>query len=121
MLRDCKPKATSSFRDMVIAAVQRIPPGRLASYGQVARAIGKARAARAVGTVLGSLEPDDDLTPWHRVVNREGGISPRSDPFSSRDPAQEQAQRLALEGVDPGSDGRYCLKLFGCSDNEMRL
>ncbi len=103
----------SAFREQVIAAVRKIPPGRLASYGQVAQSIGRARAGRAVGAVLASLGPHDILTPWHRVVNKEGRISPRQDPFSTRDPAREQAERLATEGVEPDAQGRYDLSVFG--------
>ena len=54
--------------------VLRIPPGRVASYGQVARQAGLAGRARLVGQVLRRLPPGLEL-PWHRVVNAAGRIS----------------------------------------------
>ncbi|RPH76217.1 MAG: methylated-DNA--[protein]-cysteine S-methyltransferase [Candidatus Rokuibacteriota bacterium] len=63
-----------SFRAAVYALVRRIPPGRVATYGQVAALVGRARAARAVGGAMGCCPGD---VPWHRVVNAQGGISRR--------------------------------------------
>jgi methylated-DNA-protein-cysteine methyltransferase-like protein len=54
--------------------VASIPPGTVASYGQVAREAGLARCARLVGQVLRRLPPGLDL-PWHRVVSATGRIS----------------------------------------------
>jgi methylated-DNA-protein-cysteine methyltransferase-like protein len=63
-----------SFRAAVYALVRRIPPGQVATYGQVAALVGRARAARAVGGAMGCCPGD---VPWHRVVNAQGGISRR--------------------------------------------
>lgn len=65
-------RIVSSFRDNVIAVVQAIPEGRVATYGQVAALAGSPRAARIVG---GILRHAADEVPWHRVVNAQGGIS----------------------------------------------
>jgi methylated-DNA-protein-cysteine methyltransferase-like protein len=65
-------RIVSSFRDNVIAVVQAIPEGRVATYGQVAALAGSPRAARIVG---GILRHAADEIPWHRVVNAQGGIS----------------------------------------------
>jgi len=54
--------------------VASIPPGAVASYGQVAREAGLARRARLVGQALRRLPPGLDL-PWHRVVSATGRIS----------------------------------------------
>jgi methylated-DNA-protein-cysteine methyltransferase-like protein len=62
------------FRTAVYALVRRIPPGSVATYGQVASLVGRARAARAVG---GAMRHCPDDVPWHRVVNAQGGISRR--------------------------------------------
>jgi methylated-DNA-protein-cysteine methyltransferase-like protein len=62
------------FRAAVYRLVRRIPPGQVATYGQVAALIGRARSARAVGGAMGRC-PDD--VPWHRVVNAQGAISRR--------------------------------------------
>lgn len=61
-----------SFRDRVLAAVRRIPPGRVATYGDIAALAGAPRAWRAVGTVM--RECRDQATPCHRVVAAGGGL-----------------------------------------------
>ena len=61
-----------SFRDRVLAAVRRIPPGRVATYGDIAALAGAPRAWRAVGTVM--RECRDRATPCHRVVAAGGGL-----------------------------------------------
>lgn len=60
---------SSSFFKRVYTLVQRIPRGRVATYGQIARALGAPRAARTVGWAMHHC-PDD--VPWHRVVNARG-------------------------------------------------
>lgn len=107
------------FREQVVRLVRCVPPGKLVTYGQVARALGRPRAGRAVGTFMAHLDPTDLSTPWQRVVNRHGGISPRSDLFSELDPVEEQARRLAEENVLPGLDGTYDLKEYGLSDRSL--
>lgn len=59
------------FQTRVWEALLRIPPGRAATYGQVARAVGRPRAVRAVGAAVGA-NPVAFLIPCHRVL-REGG------------------------------------------------
>lgn len=62
----------ASFRDKVLSAVRRIPPGRVATYGDVAGAAGVPRAARAVGNIMrGCRAPG---VPCHRVVAAGGRI-----------------------------------------------
>lgn len=60
------------FQVKVWRALLRIPPGCLASYGQIARAIGEPRAVRPVGSACGR-NPVGFLIPCHRVI-RETGI-----------------------------------------------
>jgi methylated-DNA-[protein]-cysteine S-methyltransferase len=56
----------------VLAAVRRIPPGRIATYGDVAAAAGAARAARAVGNIMkGCRIPG---VPCHRVIAAGGRL-----------------------------------------------
>ncbi|BDR54421.1 methylated-DNA--protein-cysteine methyltransferase [Bombiscardovia apis] len=66
---------TSPFFDEVYRVVQNIPRGYVATYGQVAALAGSPRAARYVGFALHS-NPDPSLTPCHRVVFRDGSLSP---------------------------------------------
>ena len=62
----------------IYAVVSRIPRGRVATYGQVARLAGLAGQARMVGYALSALEAGSRI-PWHRVVNAAGEISLRLD------------------------------------------
>jgi methylated-DNA-protein-cysteine methyltransferase-like protein len=59
-------RAEGRFRQRVLAAVRRIPPGKVATYGDVAAAAGAPRAARAVGNIMkGCRIPG---VPCHRVI-----------------------------------------------------
>jgi O-6-methylguanine DNA methyltransferase len=62
----------SSFRQRVMAIVKRIPPGRVATYGDIAALAGFPRAARAVGTVMRKCR--DPRVPCHRVIGAAGGL-----------------------------------------------
>lgn len=62
----------SEFRRRVLAAVRRIPPGRVATYGDVAELAGQPRAWRAVGNIM--RECHDPSTPCHRVVGAAGAL-----------------------------------------------
>ena len=61
-----------AFRQRVINAVRRIPPGRVATYGDIAALAGSPRAWRAVGTIM--RECRDPSTPCHRVIGAGGGL-----------------------------------------------
>jgi methylated-DNA-protein-cysteine methyltransferase-like protein len=86
-------------------AVRRIPPGRVATYGQVAAEAGLPGRARQVGYAMAALPNGSDV-PWHRVVNAKGEISRRSGGA-----AFEQIQRglLEAEGVRFNAHGRVDL------------
>lgn len=63
----------SKLQDSVYLATGKIPKGKLATYGQIARAIGKPRAARAVGSAL-RKNPFAPKVPCHRVIRSDGEI-----------------------------------------------
>jgi len=63
---------STGFADRVLRVVARIPPGRLLTYGDVARLAGRPGAARAVGTIM-SRAPRPGL-PYHRVVAAAGQL-----------------------------------------------
>jgi len=63
---------TSPFTARVLDAVRRIPPGRVATYGDVARLAGRPRAWRAVGNIMATCRAAD--VPCHRVVAAGGGL-----------------------------------------------
>lgn len=62
-----------SFTEKVYRAVRKIPRGRVATYAQVARAISRPRAFRAVGNVL-NKNKDTKNIPCHRVVRSDGAL-----------------------------------------------
>ena len=60
----------TEFRRRVLSTVRRIPPGRVATYGDVAALAGKPRASRAVGNIMRTCrEPG---VPCHRVIAAGG-------------------------------------------------
>ena len=59
----------------ILSAVEEIPEGKVASYGQIAQLIGRDKNARLVGKVLGMSEYYGEY-PCHRVVNHEGRMAP---------------------------------------------
>ncbi len=61
-----------TFRRRVLTAVRRIPPGRVATYGDVAAAAGVARAARAVGNIMKGCRVSG--VPCHRVIAAGGRL-----------------------------------------------
>jgi methylated-DNA-protein-cysteine methyltransferase related protein len=102
------------FPEQVYAVVQRIPPGKVATYGQIARLLGRPRAAREVGWALRDL-PDDRDIPWQRVINAQGKVS---FPPGSEGALQQQAN-LEAEGIVFGPDGRIDLETYGWEGLEL--
>jgi methylated-DNA-[protein]-cysteine S-methyltransferase len=66
--------AGTPFQQQVWAVLQRIPAGETRSYGWVAAAIGRPRAARAVGQAVGA-NPINIIVPCHRVVGSDGSLT----------------------------------------------
>lgn len=59
----------------ILSVVEEIPRGKVASYGQIARLIGRGNNARLVGRVLSQADRYGDY-PCHRVVNHAGCLAP---------------------------------------------
>ncbi len=93
--------------DAILAIVQSIPAGKVATYGQIAVLAGFPGRARLVGTALKKLPPDSAV-PWHRVVNAKGEISLRG----TGDSVAEQALLLTSEGVAISPHGRIALARY---------
>jgi methylated-DNA-protein-cysteine methyltransferase-like protein len=87
----------------IYAVVRRIPRGKVATYGQVARLAGLSNAARQVGYALHALAGGSAL-PWHRVINSTGRIS-----LPPEAGGVEQRFRLLEEGVMVDDSGRVPL------------
>ncbi|MEQ8840348.1 MAG: MGMT family protein [Acidimicrobiales bacterium] len=93
MLADDRQEWTD-FERAVGAVLDRLGPGDLVTYGEVAVEAGFPGAARAVGSVL---RRSDGVFPWWRVVSASGKLLAGHE--------AEQAARLAAEGTEV-SDGR---------------
>ncbi|MHC4066568.1 MAG: MGMT family protein, partial [Planctomycetota bacterium] len=64
------------LHERIFRVVRQIPAGQAATYGQVAMVAGLP-SARMVGRALAAL-PDKSEVPWHRVINSQGKLAPRS-------------------------------------------
>ena len=73
----------------ILSAVEEIPEGCVASYGQIARLIGRDKNSRLVGKVLSMAEFYGNY-PCHRVVNHAGRLAPHF---------PEQREKLTAEGI----------------------
>ena len=83
-----------TLKERIWHVVSMIPPGKVASYGQVAALAGLPAHARYVGALMARL-PSGTRLPWHRVVNAGLRISARGDSGGEA----EQRRRLEAEGV----------------------
>lgn len=94
--------------EKIYEVVKNIPEGRVATYGQVAFLAGNPRWSRVVGYALHN-NPEPNVIPCHRVVNREGRLAP-SFAFGGD---EIQRQLLEAEGITFEPDGRVDLKKYG--------
>ncbi|MDO3381875.1 MGMT family protein [Gilvimarinus algae] len=83
----------NNHRTALYTALAQVPPGRVLTYGQLARLAGRPGAARWAGSVLRQL-PEHSQLPWHRVLNAAGRLS-----LGPGSAGQLQRQRLQDEGV----------------------
>ena len=97
-------KAEGTHR-RIHAAVSRIPRGRVATYGQIARIARLPGQARLVGYAMHAL-PRGSNVPWQRVVNAQGAIS------VGGESGVRQRQLLEKEGVRFDARGRISLATF---------
>ena len=86
----------------ILSVVAEIPEGRVCSYGEIARLIGREKNARLVGKVLSNAALDGDY-PCHRVVNRAGRTAPHW---------PEQQTLLEAEGVAFQANGTVDMARF---------
>jgi methylated-DNA-protein-cysteine methyltransferase-like protein len=84
---------SETLYDRIYALVRQIPPGRVATYGQIAAMVGRC-SARTVGFAMAAV-PSGSNIPWHRVINQQGTISERR----HGDGGIRQRRLLEQEGV----------------------
>ncbi|SRR6056297_1230538 len=70
-----KKNNQSEYFQMVYRLVRMIPPGRVTSYGAIARFLGDPRGARVVGWAMNDAHYQSEYVPAHRVVNRVGMLT----------------------------------------------
>jgi len=96
----------SKLYQQIYKEVAKVPPGKVATYGQIAEAIGRKTLARQVGYALACSQKPD--LPWHRIVNRMGDIS--------KHPNRElQQMLLEAEGVKFDANQRINMRVYRCS------
>ena len=89
----------TNFKELVNQLVSQIPKGKVMTYGQIAALAGNARAARIVGGIAHFGDPN---LPWHRVVNKRGGLA-------AGYPGGRSAHKKHLESES--------IEVFGSDDN----
>lgn len=96
-------RSDNDYQERVFRIVRSIPRGRVMTYGQIAEILGEGYTPRTVGFVM---HASNDKTPWHRVVNAQGGCSTRGIVL----PHDKQQRMLAAEGIDFNDRGRCALQ-----------
>jgi methylated-DNA-protein-cysteine methyltransferase-like protein len=94
-----------TYRERVYRIVRSIPRGRVMTYGQLAEILGDGYTPRTVGFVM---HGSDDRTPWHRVINAQGGCSTGRIAL----PSDKQQRMLSSEGVEFNELGRCNLQRY---------
>jgi methylated-DNA-protein-cysteine methyltransferase related protein len=101
------------FNNQVWEIVRKVPPGKVTTYGQVARMIPppegmepKSYAAFSPRWVGGAMAACPEDVPWQRVINSKGEISQRPD-------SEKQRELLEEEGVEFDERGRVNLETYG--------
>lgn len=92
------------IRQRILATIDSVPRGKVASYGQIALEAGLPGRARLVGRTLGTL-PFETKLAWYRIVNAAGRIS------TTGACGREQRRRLRAEGVAVDARGRIDIRV----------
>lgn len=87
-------KKPTSFREKVYMVAKRIPRGKVATYGEIARLAGNPKAARAVGSFM-KTNPRAPIIPCHRVVASNGALTG----YSAKGGLKTKKAMLIREGV----------------------
>lgn len=93
------------FYEQVYDIVAKIPPGTVTTYGDIAKMLGRPRAARFVGYAMNASVETDNNLPWHRVTFADG---------RTWDGQWEAVQRdlLTAEGVGFTKDGHIDVEKY---------
>ena len=91
----------------IYEVVRQIPPGKVATYGQIAELAGLPRQARLVGYAMHNT-PKGSGIPWQRVINAKGEISQYGDDQWT----EYHRSLLESEGVIFNNKGKISLKIY---------
>ena len=97
-----KPILNDNLAYEVLSAVEEVPEGKVATYGQIARLIGRSKNARLVSKILSRAQYYGDY-PCHRIVNHCGRLVPGW---------AEQKELLRSEGITLKDDNHVNLKQY---------
>lgn len=87
-------KTTQTFQQRIYAIAAKIPKGKVATYGQLAKLAGSPGAARAVGMAM-KCNPDMKTIPCHRVVASDGKLTG----YAFGNGVSTKKEKLLAEGV----------------------
>ena len=102
----------TELTERIVKIIALIPPGKVATYGQVAALAGNPRGARQVSWTLRTQTKKHDL-PWQRVISAQGKISIKGDG------AHIQADMLMAEGIFVDPAGGVDLKIYGWQPDQI--
>ncbi|GLY00768.1 MGMT family protein [Actinoplanes sp. NBRC 101535] len=92
------------YVEEVLSLVERIPEGRVTSYGAIADALADRSGRNSPRQIGGIMSRHGGGVPWHRVVNSSGGLPPGHE--------QEARARLLAEGVPMRGERVVMTKAF---------
>lgn len=96
--------------EKIYDTVRRIPFGKVATYGQIARIVGNPRLSRVVGYAMHTAP---EGVPCQRVVNSFGGLADAFEPFGK----ESHRMLLEIEGVEFKADGCVDLEKYLWQEN----
>jgi methylated-DNA-protein-cysteine methyltransferase-like protein len=104
--------------DRIYAIVRQIPPGQVATYGQVAELAGLIGKPRLVGYALYRVDMEQSDIPWQRVINAKGEVS--QSPLRN---GTDYLQRAILEdeGIEFDEKGRIDLSRYRWQPGEKEI
>lgn len=105
-MKEGRAEHKEDFFERVKTQVQRIPCGKVTTYGAIAEKLSSRSAARTVGWALNSCINEQIDIPCHRVVNRNGELTGQR-----YFPGDTMRSRLMQEGISFTEDGRVEMKI----------
>ncbi len=99
---------SNPLHERIYSVIRQVPPGKVATYGQIARIVGKCTPIM-VGYALSAVTAAMEV-PWHRVINSQGKIS-----LQGAAGYCEQRQLLEAEGIEFDGKDKVNLKRCGWS------